>query len=104
MVSNDKISFHDAGINAAVQTGNSICLSLESVDVNGELKNVNIFIEGVTKIICEGKPLVAFRMEADEGEVLTLKSTPSLVELIMIWNVYKNHKNTTMYYKFICES
>jgi hypothetical protein len=99
------ISFHEAGITGVRSfPDGTLCVSLEGVYVDGEMRNASIRLKGVRQIVRDGSPAESFTMEYEDGEVLTLEKNSDSLRLIIEWNDFEHHRHTTRSYQILCDS
>lgn len=99
------ISFHEAGLTGVHSSADgTICLLLEGVNVNGQMRNASVCLKGVRQIVRDGLLVESFVMEYEDGEVLTLEKQPDSLRLIIEWNDFEHHRQATRSYHILCES
>jgi hypothetical protein len=105
MESTQKFGFHEAGLTGIRRAADgTIYILLEGVHVDDQTPNASACLKGVRQIVRDGSVIDDFTMEYEDGEVLTLEYTPDSVRLIVEWNDFQNHHQTTRSYQIVCES
>jgi hypothetical protein len=100
MRSIEQLSFHESTLIGITRQGQSLSLELEDVHTGDGNANVVITMSGVRAIVCDGKMIDKFAMEAEEAEVLTLQFSATSMELIVEWPDFLTHKDWTRSYQF----
>jgi hypothetical protein len=106
MMSNSTASFgfHEASIVEISQENGTIRLLLEGVHINDtEVTTVRLSFVNVQTISREDSSVSDIKMEAIDGEILTLKLTDHSAELIVLWTDFQERKENTVYYRIECD-
>lgn len=98
-------NFHEAGLTGIERPApRTVCLLLEGVQVDGQLRDASVWLKDVRQIVRDGLPVADFVMEHDDAEVLTLEEVSDSVHLIVEWNDFENHRHATKSYHITCQS
>jgi hypothetical protein len=102
---NNEIGFHEASLAEARHLPDgTFCMSFKEVHLRHQLCEATIYLHGVDRILRDGLPLEVFAMEQEDAEVLTLEIRPGCLSVIIEWNDFQRHLQTTASYSFFCSS
>ena len=96
--------FHGSSIIGFASSTGTLILDLEDVLIEGEKRCVSLRMEGLRDLTRDGQPVDFMRMEAEDGEVLTLGISPNRLDLICEWNDFENHARHTHSYVCIADA
>ena len=94
MLNLNNFSFHDTGILDVEQSASCITFNLEAVQYRNEEHTFTGFLvlKNASNIIEDGQLVESFRKYYDDGEILTLNIKGSVVEILVMWVLYKEKK------------
>ena len=81
-----KISFHDATIREIHTLDQAISIVVDQASVESLKSAVRIELRDVTSIDRDGVSIDSLRMEKEDGEVLSLSTTSTGIELVVEWH------------------
>ena len=79
-------------------------MDLEDVLFDGKKQRARVTLEGVRDLTRDGQLIDSVQMEAEDGEVLTLKLCPDRLHLIAEWNDFKSHTRQIRSYVCTCDT
>lgn len=96
-----QMGFHEATVVRFCAHDAVLELILDDVLVGGEKSQVAVIVSPVSSVTIDGEQSNAPLMEADDGEVLTLEISESVLSLIIEWNDFSCKKSFTKSYRVV---
>lgn len=94
-------SLHEATLAGISQRGDTIDLKLDDVAVGDARVPASVTINGVQRILREGSPVETVSMEAQDGEVLSLRQEGDRVLFVVQWNDFAAKRETIVTYALL---
>ena len=97
-----EISFHEATIREIHTLDQAISIVVDQASVESLKSAVRIERRDVTSIDRDGMSIDSLRMEKEDGEVLSLSTTSTGIELVVEWHDFLPLVSETIAYKVQC--
>lgn len=97
-----QISFHEATIREIYTFNRIITIIVDEAIVESVKSSVRIELHDVSNIDRDGVLIDSLRMEKQDGEVLSLSTTSTGIDLIVEWNDFSPLISGTRAYKVQC--
>lgn len=97
----DKFSFHESTIMAFQVIHNNCYIILGDIVINEISVKVKIEIDEVSKIFVDSKKSSkkSLTMFSEDGEILSLKISSSMLDILIEWNDFSEKIYTTRHYR-----
>lgn len=97
-----EISFHEATIRDIHTLDRAITIVVDEVIVESVKSSVRIELRDVTSIDRDGVLIDSLKMEKEDGEILSLSTTSTGIELVVEWHDFSPLVSETRAYKVQC--
>ena len=97
-----KISFHEATIRNIHNINRTIIMVVDDASVESVKNSVQIELRDVMSVHRDGVLVDSLRMEKEDGEILSLITTSTGIELVVEWHDFSPLVYETRAYKVQC--